>query len=128
MGTHFSKRGGHSGVMAGHEVMAYTFLSGTQCQPKRRTFSGPRRRAVSVSSSAVGCQAGGALALATLSRSPSPPPLRREYRMAASLSKLVDSSGSDSGEESRDEGDGGAVNIEIDVSSLESGSEVRAAY
>jgi hypothetical protein len=40
MGTHFSKsRGHHCGVMSGHEVMAYTFVSGTQCQPKRRKFA-----------------------------------------------------------------------------------------
>jgi hypothetical protein len=25
--------------MSGHEVMAYTFVSGTQCQPKRRKFA-----------------------------------------------------------------------------------------
>ena len=36
MGTHFSKRvgggggGHHNGVLSGHEIMAYAFLSGTQ--------------------------------------------------------------------------------------------------
>ena len=31
MGSAFSKNGGHhNGVMSGHEIMAYAFLSGTQ--------------------------------------------------------------------------------------------------
>ena len=40
MGTHFSKQTGHhNGVLSGHEIMAYAFLSGTQCHPKRKQIT-----------------------------------------------------------------------------------------
>ena len=85
MGTHFSKsRGHHCGVMSGHEVMAYTFVSGTQCQPKRRKFAKAGGLAAEMAAVAAvdGMTAGGErhgppvdmirVAVPSLSRSPSP--------------------------------------------------------
>ena len=133
MGTHFSKRGGHhSGVMTGHEVMVYTFMSGTQCQPKRRKFARSSRR-FSRSSISLG-RDHKTLAVQKLSRSPSPVSLRLrkvnnfaatrasldldlvggEERMLDSFSRGVENCGPSHGN----------ANIEIEISSLESNSEV----
>ena len=133
MGTHFSKRGGHhSGVMTGHEVMVYTFMSGTQCQPKRRKFARTSRR-FSRSSISLGREHK-TLAVQKLSRSPSPVSLRLrkvtnyattrasldldlvggEERMLDSFSRGVENCGPSHGN----------ANIEIEISSLESNSEV----
>ena len=67
MGTHFSKRGGHhSGVLSGHEIMAYAFLSGTQCQPKRKTFKRIAQvRDAAKKSSFFSCLALGLVAIGT---------------------------------------------------------------
>ena len=133
MGTHFSKRGGHhSGVMTGHEVMVYTFMSGTQCQPKRRKFARASRR-YSRSSINLG-RDHKTLAVQKLSRSPSPVSLRlrkvnnlaatrasldldlvgAEERLLDSFSRGVEPCGPSHGN----------ANIEIEISSLESNSEV----
>ena len=73
MGTHFSKnRGHHSGVLSGHEVMVYTFMSGTQCKPQRRNFARSSRR-YSRSSFNLGSKH---IPVKNLSRSPSPVSLR----------------------------------------------------
>jgi len=150
MGTHFSKRGGHhSGVMTGHEVMAYTFMSGTQCQPKRRKFASSKK--YSQSSFAVGCQVGKTVAVHSLSRSPSPVSLR--MRKIQSLEKgvvsilggdrldilgrrsdMLDaySRGPDKVERgeldtaSDDRSEQPASNIEIDISSMEYSSEMES--
>ena len=135
MGTHFSKRGGHhSGVMTGHEVMVYTFMSGTQCQPKRRKFARSSRR-FSRSSINLG-RDHKTLAVQKLSRSPSPVSLRLrkvtgyaatrasldldlvggEERMLDSFSRGVENCGASPSH--------GNANIEIEISSLESNSEV----
>ena len=138
MGTHFSKRGGHhSGVMTGHEVMVYTFMSGTQCQPKRRKFARSSRR-FSRSSINLG-RDHKTLAVQKLSRSPSPVSLRLrkvtgyaatrasldldlvggEERMLDSFSRGVENCGPN-----HSDGSHGNANIEIEISSLESNSEV----
>ena len=133
MGTHFSKRGGHhSGVMTGHEVMVYTFMSGTQCQPKRRKFARSSKR---YSRSSINLGRGHkTLPLRTLSRSPSPSSLRvrkvNTFNTRASLDldlvgseeRILDSYSR--GVENCRESHGNA-NIEIEISSLESNSEVK---
>lgn len=151
MGTHFSKRGGHhSGVMTGHEVMAYTFMSGTQCQPKRRKFASSKK--YSQSSLTVGCQVGKTVAVKALSRSPSPVSLRMRKVQALENSGLdilgpgrmeilgrrsdrLDAfsrgpdkldRGSDLDYNSDNRSEQPASNIEIDISSMESNSEMES--
>ena len=133
MGTHFSKRGGHhSGVMTGHEVMVYTFMSGTQCQPKRRKFARSSKR-YSRSSINLG-RDHKTLSVQKLSRSPSPASVRlrkvNNYNTRASLDldlvrgeeRILDSYSR--GVENGSGNNHGNANIEIEISSLESNSEV----
>ena len=114
MGTNFSKRGvgqhssvvmagHHSGVMSGHEVMAYAFLSGTMCRPKRKRPMLLRSNSVEVK-----------LDVRMLSRSPSPP--TRTRKMPTFV--VDDDTSSHSNQHS---------NIEIDLSSVEVDSEVSLA-
>jgi len=147
MGTHFSKnRGHHSGVLSGHEVMVYTFMSGTQCKPQRRNFARSSRR-YSRSSFNLGSKH---IPVKNLSRSPSPVSLRlrklktgdnatrasldlgrlvdREERLLDTLSRGVspgDKSDTDTGSSSSD-GAAPVNNIEIDISSMESSSEAES--
>ena len=133
MGTQFSKRGGHhSGVMTGHEVMVYTFMSGTQCQPKRRKFARSSKR-YSRSSINLG-RDHKTLSVQKLSRSPSPASVRlrkvNNYNTRASLDldlvrgeeRILDSYSR--GVENGSGNNHGNANIEIEISSLESNSEV----
>ena len=112
--------------------MVYTFMSGTQCQPKRRKFARSSRR-FSRSSINLG-RDHKTLAVQKLSRSPSPVSLRLrkvngyattrasldldlvggEERMLDSFSRGVENCGPSHGN----------ANIEIEISSLESNSEV----
>ena len=117
--------------MTGHEVMVYTFMSGTQCQPKRRKFARSSRR-YSRSSINLGREHK-TLPVQKLSRSPSPASLRMrkvtnystrasldlelvgdEERILDSFSRGVENCGNSHGN----------ANIEIEISSLESNSEV----
>ena len=118
--------------MTGHEVMVYTFMSGTQCQPKRRKFARSSKR-YSRSSINLG-RDHKTLSVQKLSRSPSPASVRlrkvNNYNTRASLDldlvrgeeRILDSYSR--GVENGSGNNHGNANIEIEISSLESNSEV----
>ncbi|XP_023321296.1 NACHT, LRR and PYD domains-containing protein 12 [Eurytemora carolleeae] len=128
MGTHFSKRvgggggGHHNGVLSGHEIMAYAFLSGTQCRPQRK-LTIKLEPSVRHDNKSVH--------VPSLSRSPSPLSYRRNQGVSRyqekynteNISEEESSSSSDCS--GKTETDGPSSNIEIDFS-IEAESELES--
>jgi len=90
MGTYFSKRGGHhNGVISGHEIMAYAFLSGTQCQPKRKILKRYSKREdvpdLFLQKETGTTGRNGVFEVSSLSRSPSPTVFRHTVNKRDSL-------------------------------------------
>merc|ERR550525_1104094 len=114
--------------------MVYTFMSGTQCQPKRRKFARSSKR-YSRSSINLG-RDHKTLSVQKLSRSPSPASVRlrkvNNYNTRASLDldlvrgeeRILDSYSR--GVENGSGNNHGNANIEIEISSLESNSEAES--